>query len=212
MGQLDWAREEENGKTGSKASGLGWMIGPYIAGQIFDQNLFYEARLSYGQSNNSLTPIGTYKDNFTTQRLHISGKLTGEYKMVDYVFSPEISLSWYQERQQDYIDSLANTISGQTVSMGEMRFSPKIKREIQLGDNALIIPEVAVSGIWNFDVNEGEGAVLKENDIRARIDLGLSVLKTDSFVRLNMAGHYDGIGIPNYQSWGGKLKLVVPTN
>ena len=109
LGQLDWA-DETNSNQGSQADGFGWMVGPYIAGKFSDQNLFYEARVAYGQSDNDISPLGTFTDSFDTKRWLASGKLSGQYEVSDLTIRPEIRISWYEETQEAYTDSLSNLV------------------------------------------------------------------------------------------------------
>ncbi|MCB1655431.1 MAG: hypothetical protein KDI41_16480, partial [Pseudomonadales bacterium] len=61
MVQFDHAEDSAN-----NASGTGWMVGPYFVAQVPDQPLFFEGRLLYGQTDNDISPLGTYTDSFET--------------------------------------------------------------------------------------------------------------------------------------------------
>jgi hypothetical protein len=39
-------------------------------------NLYFDARAAWGQSDNSIDPLGVYTDNFSTDRSLVSAKLT----------------------------------------------------------------------------------------------------------------------------------------
>ena len=212
VGQLDWA-DETNTTQGSKADGFGWMIGPYIAGQVGDQNLYYEARVGYGRSSNEISPIGTYTDSFDTERWLASGKLAGVYEFENMTIRPELAVSWYEETQEAYTDSLSNQIAEQTISLGELRFGPIIKRTMVLDDGTVFTPELGIHGVWNFDIESGltsQATALGDDDLRARVDLGFTSMNPDTGVTISLSGYYDGIGISDYDAWGGKIRLTMP--
>lgn len=75
MAQLDHARDET--QTGW-VEGAGWLAGPYIVGRAPQHPLRYEARLLYGQTQNRMSPIGTYTYTFATTRVLAQARLTGQ--------------------------------------------------------------------------------------------------------------------------------------
>lgn len=213
MGQMDWA-DESNSTTNTDADGFGWMIGPYIAGRIPGKNVFYEARVSWGQSDNNISPIGTYTDSFETERWMAYGKISGAYEVGKITIKPEASLGWFEEKQEAYTDSLANVIPSQTVSLGEIRIGPSIEWKHLLDDGTVIRPSLGVSGVMNFgiaDNSASQGSVLGNKDIRARFNAGISATNAMGWI-FNASGYHDGLGINDYHSYGGTLKLTVPLN
>lgn len=211
--QLDWANEK-NSATNSKAEGNGWMIGPYLAGRAPDQNLFFETRAAWGRSQNTVSPIGTYTDKFETERWMVSAKVNGSYDLNEYIVEPTASLAWFREKQKAYTDSLNSLQPSQTISLGEFRFGPKIKRTYDLGDGDFVTPTVGISGVVNFDVNNNaasQGFALSNRDLRARFDIGLSKTQANG-TTLSFSSFYDGLGVSNYDAWGGSFKLTLPLN
>lgn len=213
LGQFDWA-EEKNSAVNSYVDGKGWMVGPYIVGKVPDQNLYYEARASWGRSSNEVSPDGTYTDGFDTTRWLASAKLSGSHVVGDVTIRPEARISWFEETQESYTDSIANQIPEQTISLGEVRFGPKLSRSITLDDGTLVQPSIGISGVWNFGIKEGktsQGFAIGSNDLRARLDGGLSINTTHGW-ELALTGFYDGIGINDYDSYGGGVRLTMPLN
>ena len=70
MVQFDHAKDDAN-----KASGSGYMVGPYFVAQVPDQPLYFEGRLLYGQTDNKISPLGTFTDSFKTERMLAHGAL-----------------------------------------------------------------------------------------------------------------------------------------
>ncbi len=209
--QLDWA-DETNPSVNSTADGFGWMIGPYIAGRIPGHSLSYEARASWGRSSNDVSPIGTYTDGFDTTRWMASGKIAGSYRIDDLSINPFISATWFEENQENYTDSLGNSIPEQTVSLGEIRFGPQLMREIVLENGGMISPSFGVSGVWNFGISDNaasQGNALGNDQLRARFEAGVTATDANGW-QLIIAGFYDGVGVDDYYAYGGNARLVVP--
>ncbi|PCI03975.1 MAG: hypothetical protein COB78_06395 [Hyphomicrobiales bacterium] len=211
--QVDWA-SEHNEVANSSVEGRGWMIGPYIAGKIPGKRLTYEARIAWGRSDNDITPSGTYTDEFKTERVLASGKISGSYRMGSWNMKPAASIAWFEEQQEAYSDNLGNLIPKQTVSLGEFKFGPAFTYDILLDDGTLVQPGFGVSGVKNFGIKRGiltQGAVLGSDDLRARLDGGIAITNLLGW-HLAFSGFYDGVGIDNYEAYGGSAKLVIPLN
>ncbi|MFK7902108.1 MAG: Ig-like domain repeat protein [Nitratireductor sp.] len=212
VGQIDWTDEKDT-SSNSSADGRGWMVGPYIAGKLSNQNLYYEARSLWGRSKNNVSPDGTYIDEFNTTRWMASGALSGQYVSGEFTFSPTISASYFEESQEAYTDSLNNDIAGQTISMGEIKFGPIISRKIKIED-AAIGTMIGVSGVYNFGMTGTNGsasssASIGNETLRARFDAGLTLTDAQG-ISLRASGFYDGFGVDDYSSYGGTIKILIP--
>ncbi|MEM7215941.1 MAG: DUF1573 domain-containing protein, partial [Pseudomonadota bacterium] len=213
LGQIDWA-DESNSATNSSADGVGWMVGPYIAGQVPGEPLYYEARVAYGQSDNDISPLGTFTDAFETTRFLASGRVSGSFVYSDYTISPEARVSYFEETQESYTDSLNNVIPEQTISLGEVRFGPEVSRTFTLEDGMQLETAIGASGVFNFavdDNNASQGFGLGNEDFRARLDGGFALIGPDG-MQFTITGFYDGLGISDFESYGGSVRVVVPFN
>lgn len=210
--QFDWA-EENNRSANSTVSGNGFLMGPYIAGKLKEHALFYEARALWGKSSNDITPIGTYTDNFETERWLASIKIQGSYDIDDHTkLKPEVSISYFEETQQAYTDTNANLIPEQTISLGEFKFGPTLTRSFDVGNGFTMHTTAGISGIANFGVNNANASTsnsFANENLRARVDAGFE-LENEYGVRFTAVGYYDGIGTSNYQGYGGTLGLIIP--
>lgn len=211
--QLDSA-EETNAIPDSRAKGTGWMIGPYIAGKVTNQNIYYEARASWGRSKNEVSPIGTYTDSFKTERWMLSGKLKGAYQLDDISIEPTVRVSYFEDTQEAYRDSLANIIPEQTITLGELRFGPTISRGIKLENGTMFQPNIGIAGVWNFGMENNtivQGLTIGRGELRARIDAGFISINTKGWT-FSASGYFDGIGVDAFDSYGGKVSIVIPLN
>lgn len=211
IGQVDWT-DQDNKSQGSSSDGIGWMVGPYIAGQVSDQPLFYEARFAWGQSENSISPTGAYKDDFSTERWLVNAKVSGSFDYRAYTLSPAVSVSYFEERQNSYTDSQSNVIAAQTLSLGEVKFGPTLSRTFTLDEGISIRPFIGTSGVYNFSVgNSSSQSFAGEDNLRARFDTGLSAT-VRSGISFRLKGFYDGIGLEDYETYGGSAKIQIPLN
>ena len=211
MAQIDYA-EETDSAVGSFADGTGWMVGPYVAGRIGDQNLYYQAMLTYGQSKNDIAPDGTYVDQFDTTRMMASAKLQGSFATGELTISPALQLSYFTETQKAYVDTNSVAIPETKISFGELSFGPTISRQITGANGAVMVPSVGISGVYNFDVSDNlsaQGHTLGTNDFRARLNAGLA-MQLASGARVNIEGYYDGIGASGFESYGLSFDVNVP--
>ena len=210
--QFDWA-EEINTSANSTVSGNGFMVGPYIAGKLKDQDLYYEARALWGQSSNNVTPIGTYTDSFETERWLARLKLQGSYDLSNQVsVKPEVSISYFEETQAAYTDTNSNLIPEQKISLGEFKFGPTITRSFDIGSGYTMRATTGLSCIANFSVRNASNSTsnaFADEDLRARID-GKLEIENEYGIRFTAAGYYDGIGASDFESYGGSLGLIIP--
>lgn len=209
LAQFDWS-EQKNNTANNSADGAGWMVGPYIAGKLPQYPLYFEARAAWGKSRNSISPTNTYIDNFNTERWMATAQLSGKFEMKDWTISPAASLSYFDETQESYTDSLSNIIPEQQFSQGEFRLGPNFSKDYVTDNGVRFTPNFGISGIWNFDVNNNSnsaGTTLGIDDARARVDTGLTVSSSE-MMQLNFAGFYDGIGASD-MSYGASAKLTL---
>ncbi len=214
MVQYDHA-SETNGSD--SIDGNGWMAGPYIAGRFPGQHLLYEARVAWGTSDNEKKSAGS-SDDFDTQRWLVSGQLKGNYtlKIIDemsrVMLNPFVRATYFEERQLAYTDSTGARQAAQTSSMGEIQFGPKLVYESQLENGLRIRPSVSSSGLWTFAATDtSSSGGIKEGSFRARLDTGLGIITQNNWI-FDFSSYYDGLGIDDYEAYGGKARLTIPLN
>lgn len=214
LAQFDWM-DETDGSNNTSADGFGWMAGPYLVARLH-QNLIFDGRVAWGQSDNHVDPLGLYEDKFATNRFLARGQLTGDFSRDKWRFSPHVALIHFQEEQKAYVDSLGFDIQSQTITLGRVTFGPEISFVHKTRDGTEIEPSFGVTGIWDYDQAEildiGTGlANGSSSDLRMRVQGGLAVRMPGS---ASLAGdaYYDGIGADDLEIYGGSLKLRVPIN
>jgi outer membrane autotransporter protein len=210
MLQLDWS-SEANSVLGSKSDGLGWMIGPYLATKLPEQELFFDASAAWGRSSNTVTPFATYADAFSTERWTAGAKFTGLITSNGFTIQPSVGASYFEETQHSYIDNNGLVIGQQKFSQGEVRAGAMFSYDFELDGGVIIRPEIGVSAIWSFHAQNGvsaQGAALATGDVRARLDAKIALSSVDG-MNWDLSGFYDGIGIDDYSSYGGQVGMTI---
>ncbi len=207
--QFDWIDEEDNVQNTS-VDGQGWMVGPYLVARVHE-NLIFDTRAAWGMSDNTVSPFGTYRDKFRTDRWMLRGRFTGDFHQERWTFQPYVDAKYFREDQHSYTDSLGNLIPSQSIELGRLTFGPKVIYDLPLEDAPDLSFNFGVSGLWDFqraaivDLTTGLAANGGSN-FRARADGGVSVKLDERFV-LSAQGYYDGAGVSGFEDYGGSLRL-----
>jgi Autotransporter beta-domain/HYDIN/CFA65/VesB-like, Ig-like domain len=207
--QVDWMNQDFTATSGN-VNGTGWMAGPYAIVRL-DENFYFDVSATWGTSINSISPFGTYVDEFTTTRWMINGGLVGQFMLENWTIRPTVTFTYVDEYQYAYTDSLNVPIPGQNVSQGAIRFGPRVSYSNQLENGALLVPWVEVSGVYNFvstlatNANSLSAAM---QGITGSIEAGIDLTTIEGGM-INLSGQYDGIG-SNAQVFGLRLGLSAP--
>ncbi|MGI9365404.1 MAG: autotransporter domain-containing protein [Rhizobiaceae bacterium] len=221
MAQIDRITEETastsqdiNGR-GWQIEGYGWLAGPYVVTRLH-QNLIFDGRAAYGQSNNTVEPyVGLHSDDFITNRWLATARLSGDFYVGDFRIMPSVRWNYFSEESENYIDSLGNPISSQDVSLGRVTFGPTISRMHNTEDDRIFETSLGVFGLWDYDghdfvdVNSGFPTGYSSGDIRARVEAGFR-LYDERGSSIKLTGHYDGLGVNDFEAFGGSVKFSVP--
>jgi hypothetical protein len=197
MVQFDYMDDPAN-----NASGRGWMVGPYFVARVPEQPLYFEGRLLYGQTDNDISPLGTYTDSFETERWLAQLRATGEYQVQNTTLMPLLDFTYTEDRQQTYTDSLGNTIPGQTVSLMQLSMGMDFSTPLPVQTGSLELTG-GLSGIYSS--TNGGAATPEFENWRARTHLGVNY-DTGTGATMNVGAFYDGLGT-NFESYGADFGL-----
>lgn len=209
--QVDWLSQDNASNAGS-LNGVGWLAGPTLTLQVQD-NFYVDLAAALGQSYNDINPLGTYTDEFTTNRLFLSGGLIGDFEVGLFTLQPSVSFSYIAEEQKAYTDSNAALVASQTLSQGEVRFGPKIARTISLAGGDSLSAFASLDGVYTFgDAGDYADGSLAADMIgfTGSTELG-ATYATRSGLALTIAANYGGIG-SDANLYGGRISLSVPLN
>lgn len=162
MVQLDHSAFEGGAAS---VDGTGFLVGPYVAAE-FGQ-IYVDGRLLWGQTENEISPLGTYTDTFQTERWLASFNLSGEVQAGGWTLLPGLGYAYTEDRQAAYVDALSNPVPAQTVRLGEL--TAALDWELPFA-NGLTDFTGGVAAIWGMQ----EGTADAFEGTRGRLDLGLN--------------------------------------
>jgi outer membrane autotransporter protein len=210
MAQLDWM-SDSSPEVGRNRDGQGWMAGPYLSLRL-TPHLFFDARATWGRSDNKIDPLGSYVDSFETSRALASAKLTGYWSYDALKVRPSAEVLWYSETQDAYENAIGISIAKQSFSLGRAVIGPELGYKLEMAEDTIVEPFVGVKAIWDFARTQDEtaaGEPIGNDGLTARAEAGLSV-RTPSGISLRAAGAYDGIGSSRYHAVQGRARVAIP--
>ncbi len=195
MVQFDSLREVDGTAV---TRGTGWLIGPYFAAKLPSQPLYFAGSLLYGQTRSSISPLGTFTDNFSTERWLATLGVSGAVERGNLTWLPFLDAKYTSDAQAAYIDGLGNPIAAQTIGLAQV--SAGLDVEVAL--SAATTLNGGVSGIWSY--SSGGVATPGYEGGRARVDLGMLRRFSDCGT-LGLSGFYDGLGQADFETYGVEL-------
>ena len=191
--------------SAGQADGGGWLAGPYVTARVAP-SMYVDVRAAWGASDNKVSPIGTFVDDFETSRSLYTASLIGEVELGDEtVFQPAVSLRYISDRQEQYTDSFSVIIPEQTIDLGSLSVSPRLYRDIALSDDVISRNYVELEVITSFG---GPDNLRFTNDTRARLKLG-SDITFDGGARAGISLFQDGIGREGSDGFGFQLSFSM---
>jgi len=210
MGQYDQVSQDSAG-LGSRASGTGFMIGPYVS-MALTPGLFLDARTAYGTSSNLIMPTGLLQRSFSTERQLYRSELSGLYRFGSLALLPSVSALYFSETQHAFTEALGVRIPSQRVGLGQLAVGPEFAYDIPFG-RSVLVPRVSVKAIYNFLRDDAASAQLgiiqPTGPLRARVEGGIDLQDYYGFT-LGASIAYDGIGDTHYSATSGRLSIRRP--
>ena len=194
LDELKW----DDALAAGQADGKGWMAGPYMTARLAP-GLYADVRAAWGSSDNQVSPLGSFVDDFKTSRELYIGSLTGEMGIGDeIVFQPTLSLRYIRDHQKSYVDQLSVTIPEQTLDQGDVSFSPRIYRDLMLSTEWRARPFAELELIAPFGAPNN---LQFTSDTRARLNLGADFTSQQG-ARAGVSVFQDGLGSGSYRDTG----------
>ena len=202
VGQYDVFDSDRSDDT-FLSSGKGFMVGPYTTVKL-SESLYFDGRLGLGQSDNEVSPLGTYRDKFDTNRYLATGSITGDYQFKNGIsIQPTLGVRHITEQQKEYVDSLGVIIPGQTIDLSTINLAPRISKEFRVNKDLIVSTFMTAEGIYSF----GKAQKFVSNDnIRGRLEGGLS-FNTSNGLIYNLSAFSDGIGASGFSSEGLRFSI-----
>lgn len=208
MVQLDRFKQDLSG--GGDMEGWGWMSGPYATFRL-DDHLYVDVSGAWGRSENEISPFGTYRDAFQTERTLLSGALAGQFEIGNWDVRPKTSVQFMYEQQSAYTDSLGVRIPDQSVSQGELSLGPTIAYTHRFDGEGVVVPRIGLEGVYGFGARDtySAGSFASESQgLTGRVRGGVTYRDRENR-QIGVTGDYGGIG-SSVKSYGLSLRFTVP--
>ncbi|WP_092647434.1 HYR domain-containing protein [Jannaschia faecimaris] len=193
--QVDSIHEDVIGAV-STTTGVGWMVGPYYTARV-GEDLYFDTSLSYGQATNEVSPLGTYTDKFMTERWLASIGLFGSSNRGNLNIQPNISINYFEETSEAYIDSLGVQIASQTTQLGDVELGSRFTWSDPMGSYSTY---VEFDGIYTFNAGSQVASTSTvESGLRGRVGFGGTVAVGDRGM-VDYGLRYDGLGDNDYEA------------
>ncbi|MCP2671227.1 Ig-like domain-containing protein, partial [Maricaulaceae bacterium EIL42A08] len=210
LAQFDQA-ETVTGEYRSQVEGEGWLAGPYMAARL-SETLVFDARVAWGQSDNEVNPIGTYWDDFETDRWLAEANLVGDIITGSWRFSPGVGIAYFWEEQAQYTDSLGFVIPSQEITLGRITAGPEIAYRFETESGGVFEPFVKFTAVYDYDDTEvisANGLIAGLGTFRADARVGLAAEFANGG-RLSAEAAISGIGDGDFEANTGMVRLRLP--
>lgn len=219
MVQYDWMSELDKEpaaglgtSVGADVEGEGLMAGPYVVWQAKEQ-LTIDVMGLWGSSENTVNPLGYYSDQFETDRFLVRANVTGEFASGPWRLRPQVSLSHYQDKQADYVDSLGINIPDQVVTIGRLRAGPEVVWTHKTEKGSQLEIGGSVRAVWNYNgagLMDQSGFISSGSDpVRADGEVSIGTRLANG-ISLRATAGFDGIGKGDFSARSGRLEFVFP--
>ena len=216
--QYDWMDErageifaEAGALRGARTEGQGWMVGPYTVWRM-TQSLTLDAMALYGQSDNTVDPLGLYQDDFETDRLMVRANLSGEVAKGPWRLRPQAGITHFEERQKGYVDSLGFDIPEQSVALGRFRAGPEIAWRRETSDGGWLEVNTSVAAVWDYRaaelINE-QGGFNGGDALRADARVGIAA-QTGWGARVRLETGLSGLGVGEFEARSARIEVRIP--
>ncbi|QLF69168.1 hypothetical protein FE840_006230 [Peteryoungia desertarenae] len=183
-----------------RAEGTGWMVGPYFAARMHDQPLFFEGRVLFGHSNNTINPLGSYTDAFATKRWLGQFKMQGELHLDGYKLRPQLDLMHIEDKSDEYVDRIGNRVSSQSVGLTRLQagLDVQVPLPVEAGQMNLTGGAFAI-----YSTSQHSGSDTEATAVRMHLGLDWTI---DRAFSMQVGAFHEGIGAQK-QSFGAILRL-----
>jgi len=202
-GFLQFDTMQQDIDSGAHAAGSGWLAGPYLTARLND-NLYLDLLAATGRSSNSVSPFGSYEDDFDSTRYLLSAALEGQLQWGNWTFSPRTQLSYFREDSESYTDDLGTPIPTVTIIKGEASAGPGISYRFVTDGMVTVDVGGRLDGV--ADMTEGISLDHIHGRVQGTLDMSFS-----GGASVGLAIGYDGIGTDTHTT-SGRLSLSIPVN
>ncbi|RIA54988.1 autotransporter outer membrane beta-barrel domain-containing protein [Dichotomicrobium thermohalophilum] len=182
---------------GATAAGTAYMIGPYVA-QRLTENLVFDARLAWGESDDLVDPDGV-ASRFAAERRLAKARLKGDFDLAGWQVSSSAAFIHATEVPEGF---------GQGVTTNKLSLGPEMRRSFQLENGSVIEPFLHYRSTAELEPVEG----LSELDalaVNGALGGGVNVTMPDEY-RIQATTQFESVDAQTDPNVTGRVQLTVP--
>jgi hypothetical protein len=193
----------------TSSSGVGYLVGPYFVAKSPTQPLFFEGRYLLGATSNTTSIDGAADQDFDTSRSLIQVKVAGQVVSNTTTLTPSLSFTHLTDTQGAFTDNYNREIAEQGIAVSNATFGLDFAKPVLVQNGEMQLTG-GVAGSWSASNNSGFASTITPNYEGGSASLHLGTVYTmPNGITLSADGSYSGLGVENYQSFGGSLGLTL---
>ncbi|WP_333814192.1 Ig-like domain-containing protein [Tabrizicola sp.] len=184
-------------------SATGWLVGPYIVARPQGGKLIFSASYLAGRTDLSISPLGTYVDNVTSDRQLMTLSVANEIQMGNTLLLPRLDIARVVEDRPAYIDGLGAPVPAGSLTLTEASAGLDFETSLVVSDGTSRLTG-GLSAIYSLTDQDGAS----DNRTRGRVSLGW-LRQYDDGLTVNFDASYDGIGASDIGSLGVDFRVSL---
>jgi hypothetical protein len=181
----------------------GWLVGPYFVARPEGSKLIFSGSYLAGRTEQSISPIGTYVDEVTSDRQLITFSMANEIQMGNTLLRPRFDIARVVEDRPAYTDGLGNPVTAGSLTLTEASAGLDFETSFAVSDGTSRLTG-GLSAIYSLTDQDG----VKDKRTRGKVSLGW-IRNYDDGLTLNFDASYDGIGASDIGSLGVDFRLSM---
>jgi hypothetical protein len=161
------------------------------------------------EADRRFDPLANYQDGFSTASALSEIKISGGWTIGDLHFDPTTRATFYQGRQNSFMDSDADFIPAQRVTTAETAFGPKVSYDFSTYPGIIIEPAFALNALWNLQRDVTTVDPLAQDSFHAETEFSTEI-KAAGGLSLKCSIDYNGIGAQQTHDLKGLMAINLP--
>lgn len=200
MAQFDNAVTDEGA---ARLESTGWLVGPYAVARMTDQPLVFSGSYLVGKSDNTISPFGTYEDEYASNRSIATLGVAGELELTRLTLIPLLDLAYVTDENEAYIDGASNPVGAVKVTTTQATLGLDFIMPIATVDGSLDL----IGGVGATSSRSDNG-VEETDSTRGQTELGFRY-GMENGGRLTARATYDGLGDDEYEAYGAEVIFEI---
>ena len=200
MAQFDNAVTDEGV---ARLESTGWLVGPYAVARLSEQPLVFSGSYLVGQSDNTISPLGTYEDEYASDRSIATLGVAGELELTRLTLIPLLDLAYVTDENEAYTDGASNPVGAVKVTTTQTTLGLDFVMPIATANGSLDL----IGGVGATSSRTDNG-VEETDSTRGQTELGFRY-GLENGGRLTARATYDGLADDEYEAFGAEVIFEI---